>query len=244
MSEIETDEQRERRNRNAAVPASPRVRVLANRLGVELSEVTATGAGGRISTQDVRAHANRGRAAPAAAPYAPPAAHTAGAGRFAAPVVSQLSTWAQGSSGARMTGEARRRSPEPTLFGSGDLPPFTASGIPPEALLQVPWQARHAMASATTPAEAWRVLDDFSRLSSVEDAEAVAASMYGGHRGNREYAARVEHWLLNGRSEAEVMADRQGRGITNSAQVDENAYAAFAAQLGLADVTGRKEGIR
>ena len=44
---------------NAAVHASPTVRSIANDLGVRLADVTGTGAGGRVSVDDVRAASGR-----------------------------------------------------------------------------------------------------------------------------------------------------------------------------------------
>ena len=44
---------------NAGVTATPRVRALADRLGVRLADVTGTGAGGRVTPADVRAAAPR-----------------------------------------------------------------------------------------------------------------------------------------------------------------------------------------
>ncbi len=56
------------------VPAAPSVRALARELGVDLREVTGTGAGGRISRDDVKAHAKKKiRAAAAGAGGALPA---------------------------------------------------------------------------------------------------------------------------------------------------------------------------
>ena len=40
---------------NARVRATPAVRALANRAGVDLTTITGTGVGGRITTGDVRA---------------------------------------------------------------------------------------------------------------------------------------------------------------------------------------------
>lgn len=42
---------------NARVRATPAVRALANRTGVDLTTITGTGVGGRITTRDVRAAA-------------------------------------------------------------------------------------------------------------------------------------------------------------------------------------------
>jgi pyruvate dehydrogenase E2 component (dihydrolipoamide acetyltransferase) len=59
-----------------SVPAAPSARALARQIGVEIHQVRGTGPGGRISREDVKAHAKRiiqGRAAagPAAAPELP-----------------------------------------------------------------------------------------------------------------------------------------------------------------------------
>ncbi|MYB40647.1 MAG: branched-chain alpha-keto acid dehydrogenase subunit E2 [Chloroflexi bacterium] len=55
------------------VPASPSVRMFAREIGVALGEVAGTGPGGRVSIDDVKAHARlmRSAAAPAEAPEAP-----------------------------------------------------------------------------------------------------------------------------------------------------------------------------
>ena len=66
------------------VPASPSVRMFAREIGVALGEVAGTGPGGRVSIDDVKAHARlmRSAAAPAEAPEAPR--------RGAAPATSAL----------------------------------------------------------------------------------------------------------------------------------------------------------
>jgi len=51
------------------VPATPAVRAEARRLGVDIDAVTGTGAQGRVSADDVRATAERGRSAAETAPY-------------------------------------------------------------------------------------------------------------------------------------------------------------------------------
>ena len=55
------------------VPASPSVRMFAREIGVALGEVAGTGPGGRVSIDDVKAHARlmRSEATPTAAPEAP-----------------------------------------------------------------------------------------------------------------------------------------------------------------------------
>jgi hypothetical protein len=126
-------------------------------------------------------------------------------GRFPHPRPDEVSTWAQGSDGSARVSAARARGGEPTLFTGGQLPPFTASGIPPEALLEVPWKARHALAAAPSTAAAYAFIDRF-RLLSQEDAEVYAAAWHGNDSGNRQYAMAVETWLLDGLTSAEVLA--------------------------------------
>jgi hypothetical protein len=90
----------------------------------------------------------------------------------------------------------------PTLFHSGDLPPFTASGIDPKILLNVPWQARHPVAAAPTTAHAYALLDQYTG----PEAEIAAALNFGGHPGNVAYKARVRNWLVESMSEDEQYA--------------------------------------
>lgn len=87
--------------------------------------------------------------------------------------------------------------PAPSLFASGDTPAFTASGIPPEAVLQVPWQARHAVASAATPAEAYGILSECANDEGY-------ASQYARHDGNAEYQHRVQQWHMASLSDDEL----------------------------------------
>lgn len=81
----------------------------------------------------------------------------------------------------------------PTLFHSGDVPAFTASGLDPNLLLQIPWMARHAAAAETDRA---RVLELFEELSGPDGA--VLASEFESHAGNKEYANRVMAWQSAG----------------------------------------------
>jgi hypothetical protein len=94
----------------------------------------------------------------------------------------------------------------PTLFASGDLPAFTASGIPPSALLEVPWQARHAMAAASTSAEAYAIQAECSG----SDAEQTAQMLYGDHPGNGDYADRVERWRVQSMTDNQLEIDGSG----------------------------------
>lgn len=97
------------------------------------------------------------------------------------------------------------KSAPPTLFASGDLPTFTASGIPVDRLLDVPTQARHALASALTQAAAFEI---YSKCTEGEPEINVnaeqSASEYADHPGNLAYGKRVAEWQ---KAEAEAAID-------------------------------------
>jgi pyruvate dehydrogenase E2 component (dihydrolipoamide acetyltransferase) len=69
------------------VPAAPHTRRLAREIGVDIYSVKGTGPGGRISEDDVKAHA---KAALASTSTAPPAAR---AGHFVAPKLPDFAKW-------------------------------------------------------------------------------------------------------------------------------------------------------
>jgi pyruvate dehydrogenase E2 component (dihydrolipoamide acetyltransferase) len=71
-----------------AVPAAPHTRRLAREIGVDIYEVKGTGPGGRISENDVKAHAKAALAAAATAVQAP-----ARAGHFIAPKLPDFAKW-------------------------------------------------------------------------------------------------------------------------------------------------------
>ncbi|MGA9393519.1 MAG: dihydrolipoyllysine-residue acetyltransferase [Candidatus Sulfotelmatobacter sp.] len=70
------------------VPAAPHTRRLARELGVDIYEVKGTGPGGRISEDDIKAHAKAALAALATAAQAPPRA-----GYFVAPKLPDFAKW-------------------------------------------------------------------------------------------------------------------------------------------------------
>ncbi|MFZ0770431.1 MAG: dihydrolipoyllysine-residue acetyltransferase [Candidatus Sulfotelmatobacter sp.] len=70
------------------VPAAPHTRRLARELGVDIYEVKGTGPGGRISEDDVKAHAKAALTALATAAQAPPRA-----GHFVAPRLPDFAKW-------------------------------------------------------------------------------------------------------------------------------------------------------
>jgi pyruvate dehydrogenase E2 component (dihydrolipoamide acetyltransferase) len=71
-----------------AIPAAPHTRRLAREIGVDIYEVKGTGPGGRISEEDVKAHAKAALAAAGSAAQAP-----ARAGHFVAPQLPDFSKW-------------------------------------------------------------------------------------------------------------------------------------------------------
>jgi len=70
------------------IPAAPHVRRLAREVGIDIYEVKGTGPGGRISEDDVKAHAKSLLQAASAAAQAPPRA-----GHFAAPQLPDFAKW-------------------------------------------------------------------------------------------------------------------------------------------------------
>jgi pyruvate dehydrogenase E2 component (dihydrolipoamide acetyltransferase) len=71
-----------------AIPAAPHTRRLAREIGVDIYEVQGTGPGGRISEDDVKAHAKAALASAATAAQAP-----ARAGHFIAPKLPDFAKW-------------------------------------------------------------------------------------------------------------------------------------------------------
>jgi pyruvate dehydrogenase E2 component (dihydrolipoamide acetyltransferase) len=70
------------------IPAAPHVRRFAREIGVDIYEVKGTGPGGRISADDVKAHAKALLSAAATAAQAPPLA-----GHFAQPRLPDFAKW-------------------------------------------------------------------------------------------------------------------------------------------------------
>jgi pyruvate dehydrogenase E2 component (dihydrolipoamide acetyltransferase) len=70
------------------VPAAPSTRRLAREIGIDIYEVKGSGPGGRISEDDVKAHAKAALSSAATAAQAP-----ARAGHFAAPKLPDFSKW-------------------------------------------------------------------------------------------------------------------------------------------------------
>jgi hypothetical protein len=102
----------------------------------------------------------------------------------------------------------------PTLFNSGDLPAATVSGIDPQLLLDVPWQARHAVAAARTQAEAAELIE----LASGPDAdETIRMFELDRHEGNRAYQSRVDKWVTDGlKYEADRIENAKYQALTAS----------------------------
>lgn len=98
---------------------------------------------------------------------------------------------------ARSAGSASGQ-PAPTLFASGDTPSFTASGVDPGSLLDLPWQARHVVAAAPTRVEAYELAERYA------DSPDAAALDFDSHPANLSYAQRVKAWGVENMSDDEV----------------------------------------
>jgi len=75
--------------------------------------------------------------------------------------------------------------PPPTLFESGDLPPFTASGVDVQTLMRLPFAVRHFAATATTAGEVLQLMENYAA-----DPNASADSP-----GLSDYLMRVADWI-------------------------------------------------
>lgn len=73
----------------------------------------------------------------------------------------------------------------PTMFESGDLPPFTASGVDPSMLMLLPWRTRHAGALQSSAA----VLLSWVELYGSDDGIELPSP------GLQEYISRMWSWL-------------------------------------------------
>jgi len=110
---------------------------------------------------------------------------------------------------------ASAEAPPPTLFVSGDLPPFVASGDERVlAALPRPPTARHAVAAATTAAEALAIVEDVSGPRGE-----WAAAEYAGHPGRADCEQRVRAWAIG--PPGQTRLDRQ-----HIAQADQDAMEA------------------
>ncbi len=183
---------------------TPRVQAEARRLGVDLSSVCATGAGGRVRLQEVYAAAPRrverwaAAKAPAAAGRRPSA--VAYASRFNSQVQVTLDPYGRNplledlrQALPDVYAIATRQAPPPTLFEVGDLPPFTASGVDPAVLLDLPWHLRHEAAAATSAGTVLALLE-----ATAHDPDGYP---WGApHVGVTEYVNRMTAWAAGRQS--------------------------------------------
>lgn len=73
----------------------------------------------------------------------------------------------------------------PTMFDSGDLPPFTASGVDPRFLANLPWKVRHAAAMETSSLGVLKWVEQYGHDDTVNMPSA----------GQSEYIGRFRYWL-------------------------------------------------
>jgi hypothetical protein len=73
----------------------------------------------------------------------------------------------------------------PTMFDSGDTPPFTASGTDPRFLASMPWKIRHAAAMAADRLTVLSWVEQYGHDEAIDMASP----------GRNEYVARFRGWL-------------------------------------------------
>lgn len=78
----------------------------------------------------------------------------------------------------------------PTMFDSGDLPPFVASGIDPANLRLLPWQTRHAAAVQPSASVVLGWLEQYGH----DDIGPDMSNQFG-VPGRAEYVGRMRDWL-------------------------------------------------
>lgn len=77
----------------------------------------------------------------------------------------------------------------PTVFNTGNLPPFLASGLPPETLLELPWEVRHYAAGTESRAEVLNMVEMYAADLTVLDDQHKTSGMH-------DYVRRMEAWLI------------------------------------------------
>lgn len=159
------------------VNVTPLVASMARESHVDLSKVQGTGVGGRITTGDVRAAAARlGRVRPAAAVARPSRSLVVSiySGLTSSnvdvdvygpnPELAAL----QSAEPDRYRAALRANGTPPTMFATGDLPLFTASGLEAETLLVVPYVVRPTLASTADRAVARQLVEAYGGPPSQE----------------------------------------------------------------------------
>jgi len=195
---------------SSSTPPIGEVVQLCRQLGVGTAEVRASGR--TITLENIRATAAEKRSATAAGPgpksrrraiAAAPAhdprhlriaAASAPAGAEAHYQLNPFVEQSRAKDPHAYTDAVEANPNMPSLFASGPLPPFCASGIDPEALLAAPWYARHRIAAATSKERAGELLAAYAG----EDGVAAALLECADDPGNQEYGSRVRDWLTNG----------------------------------------------
>lgn len=190
---------------------TPAVRVTAERLGVDLAQVQGTGSGGRITVDDVRAASPQRRAARDALVDQARATRTSGrlSGVQMRVKDNHLGVDAQVDATSRnpllnalqksrpdVARAALKIAPAPTLFAAGDLPPFTASGVPPTQLLNLPWHLRHVAAQESDRSALSRMFEQY--IPVTEGTASYAALSHGAAPGNVDYQDRFRSWVTDG----------------------------------------------
>lgn len=75
--------------------------------------------------------------------------------------------------------------PAPTMWVSGNLPPFTASGLDPQVLNRLPWATRHWAAAEPDKLKVLGVIEQYGDFEGIEME----------HSGLEAYKQRFSRWM-------------------------------------------------
>jgi hypothetical protein len=101
----------------------------------------------------------------------------------------------------------------PALFGDADLPPFTASGLDPRMLADLPWPLRRPVAQAPTLSAAYALVEKYAELPEMIKIDLTEDLEFA--RANADYIERFRSWLIgSGRTSAD---QKPGAGMQASA---------------------------
>jgi hypothetical protein len=84
--------------------------------------------------------------------------------------------------------------PAPTIFVSGDIPPVTASGMPPDELVRLPWLGRDIAAAEPDRGKVLQLFESFA------DDPDGAEMRFGQDPRNAAYMRRVDQWRVDAMS--------------------------------------------
>lgn len=91
--------------------------------------------------------------------------------------------------------------PPPTMFSTGDLPTFIASGLDVDLLRWCHWAARHTAAQTTDPGTVYRIVEDTAAgliAPLINDNDPQSINTPDGRRSLSDYSGRMFRWAIVG----------------------------------------------